>query len=245
MKKLAWIFLLRAVPCLAQATSGTAHGRFWEILSSTSIFITAVSTVVIAVVYYLQWKALRATVEESRNAASAARDSADAAKQAFLSTHRPRIATRFMSVEGIGTFELSGRFRVFNCGETKAILQRYYSEVLIAPLLPAVPSSQPDGEDFLDEELRPGQSKEASLPTGGVRTLTVHERNALQNRIEDIKKHGKDTETDPPNLFVLGWITYIDEGKVLRTVGFCKKYNFATHRFEREFDEDYEYGDHR
>jgi hypothetical protein len=155
-----------------------------------------------------------------------------------------------MCLNGIGTFELSGRFVVFNCGETKAILTKHYSEILIAPVLPPVAPSQPGGDDLTDVELSPGESTEVSLPSRGVvKSLTVQERIALGNRIEDIKKNGRDTEARPHNLFVIGWIKYldesrVDEGRVPRTVGFCKKYNFVTQRFEREADEDYEYGDH-
>jgi hypothetical protein len=245
MKKLTWIFLLLVLPCFSQGTSSSPIGRFGAVLSSWCPPITLLVTVVIAVVYYLQLKAMREAVDEARKASDASRDSADAAKQAFLTTHRPRIAVKFMWIQGMEHMSqgLSGQFRVFNSGETKAILQSYYSNIIILPTLPAMAPLQEDGHEFTGE-LLPGEFTQGHLPTGGVKTVNFQELNALRNRIEDVRKHGKDTESNPHNLFVVGWIKYLDEGKVPRTVGFCKKYNFATHRFEREADEDYEYGDH-
>jgi hypothetical protein len=144
----------------------------------------------------------------------------------------------------MGTTELSGSFLVVNSGETKAVLQCHYSEIIVTPVLPAMTTSQNVGDQVADVELPPGQSVRVSFPTGGAKTLGFPEFSAIGNRLEYIKKQRRDTGTDFDNLFVVGWIKYLDEGRVLRTVGFCKKYNFVTERFEREADEFYEYGDH-
>jgi hypothetical protein len=169
---------------------------------------------------------------------------ADAATRALMTTHPPRIDIKSMSLQGLGSFNLSGRFVAYNTGGTRAIFQRHYSDIIVAPVLPVIDLSQKDGDNFTNVELRSGEFTQVSLPAGGVKMLSVSERNALENRIEDIKKHGRDTEASPTNLFAVGWIKFLDEGGVLRNVGFCKKYNFLTHRFQRESDEDYEYGDH-
>lgn len=43
------------------------------------------------------------------------------------------------------------------------------------------------------------------------------------------------------NIYVIGWIEYLDEATRVRKMGFCRKYNFAMERFQRDKDEDYEY----
>jgi hypothetical protein len=45
------------------------------------------------------------------------------------------------------------------------------------------------------------------------------------------------------NLYLIGWIGYVDESNETRRTGFCRKYDFAAKRFILETDHDYEYED--
>ena len=86
MKRLTWMLPLLVLPCFSQGTSASADGHFWDTFSSICI---AIFTLAIAVVSSFQWWALRASVNLT--------------KQAFLTTHRPRIAVKFMRLSGVGT----------------------------------------------------------------------------------------------------------------------------------------------
>jgi hypothetical protein len=45
------------------------------------------------------------------------------------------------------------------------------------------------------------------------------------------------------NIFLIGWIGYVDESRRARRVGFCRRYNFAEKRFVVNEDHDYQYED--
>ncbi len=82
-----------------------------------------------------------------------------------------------------------------------------------------------------------------AMPTLNVaKDLAPEDRNAIANRIDWLKRGLRD-EQYATNLYVIGWIQYLDEAKRIRKMGFCRKYNFKTERFQREQDEDYEYDD--
>lgn len=95
--------------------------------------------------------------------------------------------------------------------------------------------------DRADSQHREGEGKPIDFPTPS-KELTVDYRNAIANRLEWLKR-GLPDEKDAVNLYIIGWIQYLDESERLRRMGFCRKYDFRSQRFQREQDEDYEYED--
>lgn len=213
-------------------------------------YVLICATVLLVVVGGYQLTVMRKTVKVAQDSADAARKSADAserssgiAQDTFVNTHRPKLVVRFMQAQGIGTTSINGQFRVFNAGATKAFLKRIYTEIVVAEYLPALtPYDGKIGAVLTDVEVVPGgEGKPMDFPTTP-QELTVSHRNSIANRIDWLKR-GLPDEKHATNLYVIGWIEYLDEAKKVRRMGFCRKYNFQAERFQRDPDEDYEYDD--
>ena len=183
-------------------------------------------------------------LKETRVAAQAASDSASAALRSFAAAHRPKLAVRFVAMpHSVNTFQMFGDFRLINTGETKAFVTKVYSEIIISPTLPPMKSNLEFKEtaEKISGEIESGQFKLIAFPTNSPRQLEVSERNAIANRREDIMQ--RHIEQRGANIYLIGWIEYTDETNRLRKLGFCRKYNFVTDRFDKETDQDYEYDD--
>ncbi|MBZ5675602.1 MAG: hypothetical protein LAP61_15280 [Acidobacteriia bacterium] len=213
-------------------------------------YVLICATVLLVVVGVYQLSVMGKTVKVAQDSADAARKSADAserssdiAQETFVNTHRPKLVVRFMQAEGIGTMSIKGQFRVYNAGATRASLKRVYAEIVVAQHLPALTPYDGKIGAVLSEVgvITGGEGKPMDFPTTP-RELGVGERNAIANRLEWVK-NGRPDEPDAINLFVIGWIEYLDDAKRVRKMGFCRKYNFRTKRFGRVRDEDYEYDD--
>jgi hypothetical protein len=209
-------------------------------------FLLFVATAVLCYIARLQWRtmvahkqsleAMAAHMEnglaETTKAANAARDSAKTSEQTFVASHRPRLTVRFMSADGIEQVNpISGRFLLFNTGDTKAKLIRGHSEVVIyVGNLPATtPYEGNIGDPFVDVELIPGDSVPVTFPT------VPQEQEPGEIRDYDLHRDG--------NIYVIGWIAYSDPSGRVHRKGFAYRYNRITKRFQREPDEDYEYDD--
>ena len=225
-----------------------------------STILEALSTLVIAILAYCQWRTLKehkkafesmaghleSGLVQTTIAANAAKGSADAAKQSFVLSHRPKLSIRFMNPteKYADAIPISGSCQVFNTGETKAVLDRQWFEIVIGKHLPAVaPYQGKHGKRFVDETLVPGNPVEIIFPTDEPRAINTEEYIALANHRDFVQARSGERPTHAEDLFVVGWISYFDETKTSRTVGFCQRYNFWTERFERVADFDYEYGD--
>ena len=136
-------------------------------------------------------------------------------------------------------------------GGTKATITKTYSEVIFAETLP---SQMPYGEkpkaghplpNDIDAELVPAQSAGIPFPTVRVPLTEIQKAILDDRRREPIRSRNIGMAEHREELFVIGWIEYLDEAPTprLRRMGFCRKHNFITKRFQREPDEDYEYDD--
>ena len=158
--------------------------------------------------------------------------------------HRPKLNIKFMSLtkpalSAASTME--GSFLVFNIGQSDTTLRRTYSEVVIAPRLPASYSS---GDiQMLPDQLRiaPGDRCILRFPSGAVKEFTTENYIPLASSRHLIRSGQPDP--DGMKLFLIGWIEYSDDAGKTRRFGFCRRYNWVTERFDRESDPDYEYGD--
>jgi hypothetical protein len=226
--------------------------------------LLAVFTLLLVVVAVLQWITMRGhahelgaiaghirtALTETTKAATAARDSADTAQRIYIASHRPKLAIRFVTlineIAEAGDMEMSGRFHVFNVGDSAAKIRASYSEVIFGDSLPPRSTSYTAsmGEPFEEIVLLSGQFHAINFPTGESRGLEPDERAAIRRRLADAKTNPV-TATNWPwyNLFFVGWIEYVDESGRMRKTGFCRKYDFLTKRFAVENDYDYQYED--
>lgn len=229
-----------------------------------SDWLLALFTALLVVVAVLQWITMRGhahelgviagqirtALTETMKAATAARDSADTAQRTYIASHRPKLTIRFVmlinEIAEAGDMQMSGSFQVFNVGDSAAKIRASYSEVIFGDSLPPRSTSYSEsmGELSGEIELLSGQSQTISFPTGEPRRLEQDERMAIRRRLADARTNPI-TATNWPwnNLFVVGWIKYVDESGKTRKTGFCRKYDFLTKRFAVCNDYDYEYED--
>ena len=193
--------------------------------------------------------AAKASADAAQESADAAHDSVVATNKSFIATHRPKLTTRFFFVPngvGRGIVPIIGNFLVFNTGESQAILRRSYSEVVFADNLPARSAAYVIGEGATDvtQALAPGESRALDFPTNVPEEYTFKEYSGIHNRQDAAEKDPIRQKNWPwDNLFIVGWIEYMDEAGRSRKAGFCRKYDFVTKRFEVEEDPDYQYED--
>jgi hypothetical protein len=211
--------------------------------------VIAFATIAQAYIYWRQKNLMQEALIATTTAANAARDSADAAKNSFIASYRPKLAVKFVStvseIDEVGQ-GISGDFLVFNTGGTRANLHRYYSEIVFADSLPTRSKQYVEGlgEGPSDIVLHPGQSGVLKFPTGGPQTLDFDERRSIRDRQESAKANpSSGTNWAWSNLFLIGWIGYIDDSNTPRRAGFCRKYDFTAKRFVVDADPDYEYED--
>jgi hypothetical protein len=236
-------------------------------LIAWSAALSAMSTLFIALLGLAQWTVMRAqrsvmdkqaaymrdSLTETTKAADAASDSANAAKlsadvalESFRSARRPRLVVKGMWANGIDnpldSGSVTGNFLAFNFGETNATLSKHYSEVIVARELPAmIPSYGLYGEYIKDCVVPPGQGKPVSFPTKPC-VLAFGDRKHLSDRGVEFQLDGQ-IIANARNVYVIGWIEYVEESGRSRRLAFCRIYDFHSRRFRVHRDDDYEYGD--
>ena len=227
-----------------QANANSDSGKNYP----PSDWITAFATLAIAILAFFQWRTMlqhkyaldamathmESGLTETTTAANAAKDSADTAKNTFVSSHRPRLAMRFISAVGIEQINpVSGTFYLFNTGGTNARLTRAYSELVSFPpeqlRLPASLFNGKVPQVLTDVELLPGGYTILSFPTTGPTQVPETYRDF------DVQRHG--------HLYLIGWIEYSDAAQRLHRMGFARQYSRIDRRFDQVPDEDYEYDD--
>jgi hypothetical protein len=189
------------------------------------------------IVFGLQARRLRQTIDEMKNATKATEKAANAteksvelAREEFNLTHRPRVIVRGVSLNP-RTFEIE--FVIANIGDTRAtICQR--SEVLWLPEsienLPATPPyGDPDYQPITLERCE-------SVP------LVSHPAADVEGQCGYRLAQTLDTAPNKPILFV-GYLFYEDSIKRKYLTAFMRTYDFGTQRFKRTDDPDYEYQD--
>jgi hypothetical protein len=179
----------------------------------------------------------KAAAEAAKESADASSRSADVAHDTFVSTHRPKLTIRFMSIDDPTRMldSISGTFLVFNTGESRAVISRYWTEVSLLKVLPAVPPYWgKHGERASDVILLAGQSCPMKFPTVGPKPVSG---------MTEFKSVFAGIQGEGGSLYVMGWIEYADDAARTRTMGFCREYDFQNRRFKHTAEEDYEYED--
>ncbi len=147
----------------------------------------------------------------------AAKTSAEAARDAVLLAHRPRLTVRAVSATFAGNQVHSGCARMVNFGTSVATLKGLSSRWLIAERLPmSNPLDAEKSHGIKDHGLPPGAFVLSELPDI---TLSTG---------DDI--HFAD-ENDKWSLFLVGVVKYVDAIGFWRRTGFCRRYDRTEGRF--------------
>jgi hypothetical protein len=191
-----------------------------------------------------QTDALRKSVTHAENSAMAAKQSADAARESIILTHRPKVIVRGVVIawEAIITHEvsvdalnksrfddgqLSGFFYAVNVGNQPAkvtILEEYLSFDPKLPLERPYEAGQEQRE--VNIALKPGESRKLPFQP---KAITIRDP-------KEVVLLGRP-------ICAIGRLTYIDELGNRRETGFARKLSPEAGRFEAVPDPNYEYQD--
>ncbi len=181
------------------------------------------------------------------------RNATELTRQSLVLTQRPRIGIRTVILDQPSygdrfistsinelifkpTVYVEGTLLMVNIGNSQAMILHSYCRVLN--------SGEP--------ERIPRQFLEEAAGTGGT-LLTENTRLAPGQRVrctftgsgpsEEQVKHAGSQQFPKLNLYVIGWVDYADELKIVRRTTFCRRYDRPTDRFLPITDPDFEQAD--
>ena len=169
--------------------------------------------------------------------ASAAKEAADATKQALFLTHRPRVIVRNIVIPELAklnrqtpmnqwTQMLSGYYTLANTGGLPATINRAIEGVWIQGGLPMERPDRDNAGRTLSIRLNPGASKEICLTN-----IILPEDDAI-GLINGVT-----------NAYLLVQVDYVDDNNTIRHTSACRKFDPTAKRFVKLADSDYEYAD--
>jgi hypothetical protein len=188
---------------------------------------------------YLLWRSTHNLWTETKVAGETAKASIQLARDEFISTHRPRLIVRRVSIEiakGKGNPDiLYIQFVVANTGDTKATIIKMSARIWLPEISEGLPAIPPyEGIIYPNIALASGESHVmCHFDTDGLLSEFQH-----RTKLVDFG----DADDRPPFHFI-GYIKYEDELKRTRRTAFCRLYGFATKRFDPIPHPDYEYQD--
>ena len=165
------------------------------------------------------------------------------ARNEFISTHRPRLRVKNVVIDrppkGEPLFKtgrvISGQLDIINIGVNRALYHDGHCSVFCTR--EGLPMQRPFSEEQVN--LRPDKT---TLWSGESVTVTFRSAATAPEHIENAGSrviHGWD-------VYVMGWVTYIDDATAVRRTGFCRKFkasHFGEGRFRAVKNPDYEYED--
>jgi hypothetical protein len=173
-------------------------------------------------------EAIERQVSASITAADAAKNSANAARDTFLSTHRPEVKIRavVMSIPKFDT-QVNEFIIATNIGATDATIVKLFTQWIVALRLPM----ENPMHSALDKTTKP-----MPLPAGGFIRLDLSQVGLSDDDVYNIANGFK-------NLFLFGYLKYTDGRGILRRTYFCRRYDRELRRFVQEENPDYNYTD--
>jgi hypothetical protein len=210
---------------------------FWQLtfhdpIATFTLFLV-IATIVLAIatigLWFLTWRMLRAT-----------KQSLDLARSEFNATHRPRLHVRNLVVTGDkDTFHeafaftpgkpLSGQFYVSNIGSGEATIVESHCEV-IWDLQDGLPMQRP-----YEGKLGNNPLPNAVIASGSSTVGLFASERPFPGLHAD--------ESGCSNVYVMGWVEYVDVRNVRRRTAFCRRYmeHHGSRRFYPVDDPDYEH----
>ncbi len=242
----------------ARDSEHKASNEWWliiwtAVLACITLLLAGITAVLARYTYKLWYDTTKASERQSgemreslaiaeRNAKTA-EDNIDLARKEFISTHRPRLIVRRVSVDtvrGTGISDvLKVEFVVANIGDTKAKIIEMSTRIWFPESSLNLPAVPPYGESTY-----PGRSFEsgASGPMTHIDSAEMLARFQSQIKLAAFTAVDGGSDSGPAFLFI-GYIVYEDELKRKCRTAFCRIYNFATQRFDPIPHPDYEYQD--
>jgi len=187
-----------------------------------------------------------ATTEEARltqESNATTRAATELTRQSFILANRPKVVVRNISVDQAArlirpgntpnpsTDPFSGRLRTVNAGGTPAYITGLRCTVWVTDdFLPLeYPLSPFEGALANEIRLPPGVFGTLSFPTERGEPTDYTQQSSIA--------------VGGLSLYVLGWITYRDDLRNVRTTYFCRRWDRARQRFEPVENPDYENAD--
>lgn len=211
--------------------------HIFKFVTPYSEAITAAATGVIAIYTFTLWRATKRLWESGEQQIELVRSE-------FHSTHRPRLRVRNIVFdqtdesidEATGISEIFGYVYVTNVGETEAKLADAGCWAELHRTLPMSPEHMERPPNILNKDIiAPGE------------TIRFRFRKSYGSQGDGFGMAlyiaMRKQSTDPTNLYVLGWIGYTDNLKILRATAFCRIFDKKIMRFKAVDDPDYEYED--
>lgn len=209
--------------------SGYSSPEWWM------VYLTAALAIITALMAYFTaclWSATKTMVDRSDAAA----------KWQYITTHRPRLIVRRVSLDdGNGDSSSSGdnipkiQFFVANVGGSRArVIESNATFAEIDGVLPAIPPYSIELDTIKNTVIEAGQSDP-------LETLII-EGDKLRGVVRNWNKKFI-TNSENSQFYFFGYIQYRDDVDIIRRMTFCRQYNARTKRFTEVNDPEYEYSD--
>ena len=210
-----------------------------DIVTIIISFLTAIILAFQLIVFGRQAKRLKETIDEMKVATKATQEAASAATaqtavavKEFISTHRPRLIIRNITIEpSTGPnqpLKINGTFA--NVGETPATITESNLSILI-------------GINIFNARTPFGHARNnlngVHFEPGGAFTFWVDEPSINLDNPMIMQNIALRASV----LYFFGFVMYRDDSGILRRTAFCRRYNPTTERFDQTNDPDYEYVD--
>ena len=218
--------------------SERAHKTNVELWTVGTSIATAIILVLQLFVFGRQARRLRETVEATEKAAEAGKKQTEVSIKEFVSTHRPKVIVRSVTIEPPShpalpieegkPLKIQGA--VVNIGDTPTEIIESNITILVAgPTFYARTPFGPAENNINGVKLVPG---------GAYTFWATAEQIDFKNTPEIISlRRGEKV------IYFFGFISYRDDIGNMRRTAFCRKYNPETERFDQTSDPDYEYAD--
>jgi hypothetical protein len=234
---------------LAFETQRIADYTFYLGIFTLAVFCAATGQIVL---FWIQLRYIRQSLKDAKIAADAAKESADTAREAialtrntFIAANRPKLIVLEVVVWQPSSFEkmcacepyefipgeeLRGHVELVNIGGTPANIE--FMCQTISWTQKHLPMSPPYNTLSINRS-------EMILAAGERHTWAgMKSRNPMGQEADAINVGGEGWR-----LYVMGWIRYTDDRKIILYTRFCRQLQYPERRFRAIDDPDYEYAD--
>ncbi len=204
------------------------------------VYITgALAAITFGLAFYTG-RLYKATVALSKDSQA----TSELARQDFITTHRPKLIIRRISLdEGNGNYVSPGsrspkiQFIIANIGGSRAtIIESNATFAKIDGVLPSIPPYSLETNTIKCTIREAGQSDPPEI-------LDIGDEGEVSRDVRSWSGGVITNGDKPPFFYFFGYIQYEDGIGIVRRMTFCRKYNPTTKRFIEVGDPEYEYSD--
>ncbi len=223
--------------------------QIYKALDVTSALITAIATALLTGVTYMLVRLGREQAEAASRQIAISGQQADIQlkqqqieRMELIATHRPRLRIRNIVVKNprpeimrgslfVGGDFVSGQLYVSNVGGTDATIIEHL--VLVYWSDQGLPMERPyEGQDGYVYQ------SPVKLQAGQSVPIPFQSRDVIETKdIANMIRNGQHSW----QLWVMGWVEYVDDSNIRRRTAFCRRYDPTSRRIVRKEDEDYDH----